>query len=256
MFVSDDDFDQTDFCLDPPSDDSPPVPAVEFTPPTDAQLSLHAMSGSISQNTFRILGTIAEKQVTILVDSGSTQNFIQDRVAKFLGLPVTPATHPFKVMVGNGSTLECTTQCANINFTIQGNNFVSDFFILPLGGAEVVLGVPWLVSLGPILMDYTTLLMRFTHLGRPIELRADAPFKPNDISAPQVKRCVSTHSISLFLHLQHIPDPHSQTHDPIPAVQTLLTKYQDLFNSASSLPPPRTNDHQIHLIPDAPQVNV
>ncbi|GAU38235.1 hypothetical protein TSUD_145900 [Trifolium subterraneum] len=233
-----------------------PQHRLESAPTTDAQLSLHAMSGSINQNTFRILGTIAKQQVTILVDSGSTQNFIQDRVAKFLGLSITLAPHPFRVMVGNGSTLECAMQCTGVNFIIQGNHFTSDFFVLPLGGAEVVLGVPWLTSLGPILVDYTTLLMRFTHLGQPIELKADAPFKPKDISAPQMKRCVSTNSVSFFLHLQHILDLSLEAQSTIPEIQTLLTRYQTLFHPPSSLPPQRTHDHRNHLIPDAAPVNV
>ncbi|MCI14251.1 transposon Ty3-G gag-pol polyprotein, partial [Trifolium medium] len=119
MLVSEEDLEVPDLNLDPPSVEPVPAPAEDFIPATDAQLSLHAMSGSITQNTFRILGTIAKKQVTILVDSGSKHNFIQDRVAKFLGLAITPASQPFRVMVGNGSTLECVTQCAGVTFAIQ-----------------------------------------------------------------------------------------------------------------------------------------
>ncbi|MCI02609.1 hypothetical protein A2U01_0023642, partial [Trifolium medium] len=231
-------------------DDAPTLVA------TDAQLSLHAMSGSPTANTFRILGTIAKKPVTILVDSGSTHNFIQIRVAKFLGLPVNSASCPLKVMVGNGDVLECSTQCSGVTLVIQGHTFTADFFILPLGGAEVVLGVPWLVSLGPIMMDYTTLQMRFDYLGQPIELRADAPFKPKDISAPQVKRCVATHSASVFLQLQMIPVPPT-TNTPVPPpIQTLLTRFQTLFNFPPSLPPQRPYDHHIHLQPNASPVNV
>jgi hypothetical protein len=98
--------------------------------------------------------------------------------------------------------------------------------------------------------------MQFTYLGRPIELKADAPFKPKDISVPQMKRCVATHSISLFLHLQHIPDPPSNPISDPPIIQTLLSRYQSLFDQPSSLPPLRSHDHRIHLLPDATLVNV
>ena len=239
---------------------TPPIIVAEETPtpsiPSDAQLSLHAMSGSCPQSTFRICGTIAKTQVVILVDSGSTHNFIQDRVAKFLGLPTTIAPQPLKVMVGDGNLLECLTQCIAVPFSIQGTSFVSDFYILPLGGAEVVLGVPWLVSLGPILTDYTTLKMSFTYLGQQIQLVADAPFKPKDISAPQVKRCIATNSASMFFHLQLIPEPTNQHNSNLSHIQTLISKYQKLFNSPSSLPPHRANDHRIHLQPGTSPVNV
>jgi hypothetical protein len=253
MFFPEEDMEITDPAL---AFDAIPEDTATPPPPTDAQLSLHAMSGFPTPNTFRIVGTIAKNQFTILVDSGSTQNFIQDRVAKYLGLPVTPASQPFKVMVGNGNTLDCTSQCTNVDFKIQGNKFVADFYILPLGGAEVVLGVPWLIKLGPILMDYTTLKMQFNYLGRPIELKADAPFKPKDISAPQVKRCVATNSVSLLLHLQHIPDSSSVALPESPIISNLLNRFHTLFEAPSSLPPPRPHDHRIHLIPDSSPVNV
>lgn len=67
------------------SDTPLPDPTITEETNTDAQLSLHAMSGSHSHETFRVLGTIAKRHVSILVDGGSTHNFVQDRVAKFLG---------------------------------------------------------------------------------------------------------------------------------------------------------------------------
>jgi len=42
--------------------------------------------------------------MTVLIDGGSSDNFLQPRVAKFLKLPVEPATQ-FRVMVGNGNYL-------------------------------------------------------------------------------------------------------------------------------------------------------
>lgn len=50
--------------------------------------------------TLRIHWTIKIKDITILVDRGSTYNFIQDHIVKFLGLPISHSTS-FQVMVGN-----------------------------------------------------------------------------------------------------------------------------------------------------------
>lgn len=119
------------------------------------------MSGFSAQDTFRIIGTIAKHRVSIPVDSGSTHNFVQDRVAKFLGLPTMPTPTPLKVMVGSGDTLVCSLRCQQVSLCIQGQSFTVNFHVLPLGGAEVVLRVPWLQSLGPVLMDYTDLTLQF-----------------------------------------------------------------------------------------------
>lgn len=52
-------------------------------------ISLNAMEGTPTPQTFRLLGSLQRHQVVILVDGGSTHNFIQSRVAKFLDLPST-----------------------------------------------------------------------------------------------------------------------------------------------------------------------
>lgn len=58
---------------------------------TTAQISLHALMGHSVPQTICLLGHIGNHPVNILVDGGSTHNFIQDRVAKQLGLPLQQA---------------------------------------------------------------------------------------------------------------------------------------------------------------------
>jgi len=41
-----------------------------------------------------------------------------------------------------------------------------------------------------------------------------------------------------------------------PTLQTLLLQYDALFQQPHTLPPARTTDHHIHLIPQATPVNV
>lgn len=46
------------------------------------------MLGRAFPETLRLKGNILNNELKILVDDGSTHNFIQDRIAKFLDLPV------------------------------------------------------------------------------------------------------------------------------------------------------------------------
>ncbi|PNX92763.1 Ty3/gypsy retrotransposon protein [Trifolium pratense] len=237
---------------------SPPSP----DPEAPAQLSLHAMSGSSNHNTIRVTGTINKHSVAVLVDGGSSHNFIQTRITKFLGLNPTPTHTPLRVMVGSGDTLECTQKCSQVPLSIQGQPFAVDLFVLPLGGAEIVLGAPWLKSLGPVLMDYSNLSMTFTLAGQPITFHSDAPFKPNDVSLPQMKRCVQTHALSSLFQLQILPSL-SQQNEPVtitspqpPELTSLLTNFTQLFDQPPKLPPNRHTNHQIHLIPNSSPVNV
>ena len=55
------------------------------------QISLNALSGMPTSETFRLYDTIAHHQVIILVDGGSIHNFIQARRTSFLQLAQVPA---------------------------------------------------------------------------------------------------------------------------------------------------------------------
>ncbi|KAG9452940.1 hypothetical protein H6P81_005844 [Aristolochia fimbriata] len=69
-------------------------------------ISYNAMVGGVSPNTLRFTGQIQGKLVQVLLDGGNTHNFIQSRVAKFLGLPIEVVPN-FFVLVGNGDRLPC-----------------------------------------------------------------------------------------------------------------------------------------------------
>lgn len=128
-----------------PLNDPPKTPAQ-----TQAQISLHALMGHPIPQTLRVLGHISKHPVAVLIDGGSTNNFIQDRVAKQLGLSVQPA-QSFQVLVGNGEELHCTSLCQQVCLQLGSHKFIVDLFVVPLCGAELVLGVQWLKSLGPVL---------------------------------------------------------------------------------------------------------
>lgn len=70
---------------------SQPTPTPEPSPNEEtqpAQISFHALMGHSIPQTLRVLGQIHKAQVAVLIDGGSTNNFIQDKVAKNLGLPL------------------------------------------------------------------------------------------------------------------------------------------------------------------------
>ena len=56
------------------------------------EISLHAMEGRSRPQTLRVQGHLQNSPVSVLIDSGSTHNFVQAQVAKFLGLAMTPTT--------------------------------------------------------------------------------------------------------------------------------------------------------------------
>lgn len=137
----------------PPSQETSPV-----------QISLHALSGQGAPETLRLTGLIQDHRVQILIDGESTHNFLQQELVSSLQLSPRD-TSTLRVTVGNGEELQCNQVCTNISVKIQKHDFQVDFHVLPIRGADVVLGVQWLKSLGPVLTDYTALTMKFIYNG-------------------------------------------------------------------------------------------
>ncbi|KAA8521015.1 hypothetical protein F0562_011697 [Nyssa sinensis] len=54
----------------------------------------------------RMTAKIGSHEVIMLVDSGSTHNFVSERIARLLRMPVVP-TEPFTVRVANGENMKC-----------------------------------------------------------------------------------------------------------------------------------------------------
>jgi hypothetical protein len=144
---------------------------------------------------------------------------------------------------------------------IQNHLFTVDLYVLGLRGAEVVLGAQWLKQLGPVLMDYHSLTMKFFHQGTCIELQGETSSLPSPINLHQLQKLTRVDGEAQFFSLK-IYDP---THESLvlPStphtdlrIQNLLHHYHHLFAEPTQLPPRRNTDHHINLIPNAAPVNV
>ena len=172
----------------------------QFSYSSPAQLSLHALSGHVAPETLRLKGSINDQQVSILIDGGSTHNFLHHRIVLLMGLEVQETT-PLRVTVGNGDELCSHQMCQAVKVYIQNHTFSVEFHILPNCGADVVLGVQWLKTLGPILTDYNTLTMKFILSGQVVELHGDRNISIDAMSSSQLCHLLHTHAASTFFHI-------------------------------------------------------
>lgn len=100
------------------------------------------------------------KPVVILIDSRLTHNFLSDKVAKTLQLPVVP-TKPFTVHVANGERLFYHERYEKVPVDLQGTKFSLNFYSLPLVGLDMILGIQWLEMLGTVVCNWKSLTMGF-----------------------------------------------------------------------------------------------
>jgi hypothetical protein len=59
---------------------------------------------------------------------------------------------------------------------VQCNTFCTKFYILTLGGCDLVLGIQWLRTLGPIIWDLLKLTMTFSWKGEHIFFTGFNPY--------------------------------------------------------------------------------
>lgn len=137
----------------------------EITP----EITLHALPCWDSPQTLRILATIKNTEMVVLVNSGSTHNFISEKFARSLNLTPTPVK-PFAMKVVNGQPLRCITRYYSIKITMGGAHFTVTLYGLPLVGLDLVLGIEWLEKLGPTLCEWKSRTMKFLWADIPITL--------------------------------------------------------------------------------------
>ena len=122
----------------------------------------------------------------------------------------------------------------------------------------MVLGVQWLKTLGPVLTDYGALTMKFITGGKLIELHGDREKGIEPVSPSQLRRFVHTNPTTTFIHI-HVETAtthNSSPNHPLPTINTLISKYASLFRPSANLPPSRSTDHTINLLPNSTPVNV
>jgi len=127
---------------------------------TEPEITLHALTGWAAPKTMRITVRIGSSDVIALIDSGSTHNFISERLANALRIPVVPTTS-FTVRVANGEKLKCQGRFEAVRVDLQGTHFSLTLYSLPLTGLDLVLGIQWLEMLGSVVCNWKQLTMEF-----------------------------------------------------------------------------------------------
>ncbi|XP_020241395.1 uncharacterized protein LOC109819859 [Asparagus officinalis] len=217
------------------------------------EISLHALSGWTAYKTMRVMARIGPCEVVVLIDSGSTHNFISKKMANLLQLPVLP-TEPFNVKVANGEPLKCQGRFENVPIMLQGIPFVLTLYALPLIGLDLVLGVHWLEQLGTVACNWKKLTMEFQWDNKNQKLEG---IDTHSIQPATMKAITkeARHGGSMFaVSLQPTSDSTSLSVEP--EMSQLLQKFDDVFQEPTQLPPTREVDHHINLKEGTEPINV
>lgn len=150
-------------------------------------ISSQIVGNMATPGTMRILGTISGVTVIILVDNGSTHNFIDPSIVKKLHLRTIPCENP-AVRLASGLQVPSEGLCPNVKLQLPEVSFDLDFLVLPLGGIDVVLGATWLQLLGDIVLNIREMTMTFAWLGKQYKFTGLTDDKVNMISGPKLHK--------------------------------------------------------------------
>ncbi|XP_077232412.1 uncharacterized protein LOC143869736 [Tasmannia lanceolata] len=187
----------------------------------------------------RVTGTLSRLPLVILIDSGSTHNFLDATIVKRAGLKISNIGK-IDVVVANGEKLSSLGMCSRVQINIQDKKITTDFYVLSLGGCDAVLGAYWLRPLGPILWDFANLSMQFSLEGDSYCLNGPSSNEISVVDDSQLKKPLKKGSRGVLLQLCSIVS--TPTDYSNPRVEVLLQEFQDIFKEPCGLPPPRPHE--------------
>ena len=177
-------------------------------------ISLHAIAGLTTNDTMKVNVKIGESVLCALLDSGSSSNFISLEAADHIGLHLHDSNGA-SVIVANGDRVACRGLARDVAARIGSEFFSVECYTIPLDCFDMVLGISFLKTLGPILWNFDELCMSFWHRGHRVVWRG--------IGSPQRAKSTPGH-----IHALYTTEP--------PLLESLLTSFQDVFDPPQDCP--------------------
>ncbi|CAL2229891.1 unnamed protein product [Prunus armeniaca] len=205
-------------------------------------------------------------QLHAITDKKRSKGRAMKLMGQIKGIPILIAEHlrhPIDrtsietVVVASGSPLKTKGMLRQVPVQIQGYEFKHDYRLLNVIGCDMVLGMDWLETLGLVGWHFKHRTMEFTvaRSNHRIMGATNGPLQPTT----QICQLGSKeNTVDLNFLIQETTDPKPiSVSEPLPKpLQSLLNQFADLFSASTGLPPKRSVDHQIPLLPGTGPISV
>ena len=210
------------------------------------EVSVHALAGGGEHRTIKLRGTIKGRTVTALIDSGSTHCFLDEQLAKSLGLISSGPS--LMVKVANGEKIQSRGLVKPVVWKMQGYEFQHQFNTLKLGGCDMVLGVDWLARFSPMEFDFQGLRVRFKKGKQQVELKGEGhQVQLKLIKGSRLHKWARKQTYGILAQLKAVTEEVPETEAIPPEMGRVLQEFEDVFREPQGLPPERSHDHSITL---------
>ena len=187
---------------------------------------LNAFTRFFAPQTLKLIGYIKNRKVIILVDSGSTHNFIHCCIAQETHFYIHTFNN-FQIMIANGGSMKCGGCCENVRLQIGGYHLKSHIFSIDMGGGDIVLGADRLRTLGPIVMDFKELTIQFDQEGQQYKFQGITIGSPEIISSHRMEKLLKKGHSGVITQLHAIQA--IETPSVLQDLQTILFKHHWSF---------------------------
>ncbi|KAA8542937.1 hypothetical protein F0562_024089 [Nyssa sinensis] len=221
---------------------------------TEPEITLHALIGWTVPKTMQMMAKLGSHEVIVLVDSGSTHNFVSERIARLLRMPVVP-TEPFTIRVANGENMKCQGRFEGVRVDLQDTPFSLTLYSFPLTGLDLVLGIQWLEMLGSVTCNWEKLTMEFIWQDRARKLQGLGAQSIREALLKELsKEFCQKHE--LFVVCFQLREETVLQENMPPGMQPIVEEYAKIFKEPVGLPPVCEVDHTIPLREGAEPINV
>jgi len=229
------------------------------------------ISSVASENEHELLrfnGRIGGRRATVLIDSGSTHDFISKEFVERHRLPTQSDGEPLTVTLADGTRSRCPLQTVGPIKLVMGSvGEQQSFTVFPLSKYDAILGKPWLTKNNPSI-DFRTNVVQMPSESfvavpevqeSPPSLAEEPAVESLFISGSQASHALRQGGRGFLAWVsiaeEELPNPskqHVATPEQSPeshALRKLLDEYGDLFPDElpDELPPERSIDHGIEV---------
>ena len=194
-------------------------------------------------------GTLQSRPVKIMIDSGSSANFVAARWIQRQDLK-TIKNHG-QIRLADGSTQETAARLPASHLQIKNYQTTIAPVVANIMNYDVILGRPWLNKENPK-FDWPAGVVTITKGERTYTLQpTHEPPRVEALSAVQLRRQLQPHDEMFLIHLTPKDAERGAVELPSPDEIKILHDYGDVFPERlpRRLPPRRNVDHEIELEP-------
>jgi hypothetical protein len=190
--------------------------------------------------TMMLKGKIHEVPVLVLIDSGATHNFIDQKLVCRMGWEVDNESS-MKIRLGDGFQTCTKGRCKDIEVVLGDFKVNCSPHSFELGGPDMVLGIEWLKTLGDTIVNWSKQTMSFWNNRKWVTLQGLVSSGETEEALQSIVRRRRSSSGGMLRSFEwkskSMEVKPELTTNQQEELQTLLAHYKGVFSEVVGLPP-------------------